>query len=226
MTAKRTDANESNLLDKKTPIFIPEFLFCADLSLRQPGFALLHLEDNGRIRVVDTSVCDNKKYQGTHGDMLVRIFTHMKNVVKAIPEGSRVTFVRERAFSRFATETQTLNKVVGITDFLIARDFSCLKLDIYPKEWCEIAPKSIKAIIAGSGNATKDDVREALRDYVGVYEYGSTDESDAVAAGVAYVIQENIGRPFRTELGGMRRMPTASVKKPKRKVAKPKVDKI
>lgn len=216
-----TAVNESTLLASKTPLFIPEFLFCADLSLRQPGFALLHLEDNGRIRVVDTSVCDNKKYKGTHGDMLGRIFTHMKNVIKAIPEGSKVTFVRERAFSRFANETQTLNKVVGITDFLIARDFSCLKLDIHPKEWCEIAPKSIKAIIAGSGNATKDDVREALRDYVGVYEYKNTDESDAVAAGVAYIIQQNIGRPFRSEVGEMRRMPTAPVKKVKRTVAKP-----
>lgn len=204
--------DQSILLEKNKTVFIPSYVFCADLSLRQPGFAVLELASNGRMRVLETSICKNKNKKGTHGDLLGSIANKMRSQVQIIPQGACVTFVRERAFSRFPLETQTLNKVVGVADYLLAREFSPLKWIVQPEDWQELAPKSIKAIIAGSGNATKDDVQDALKDFVGVYDFKTTDESDAVAAGVAYLIQNGFGRPLH-EKNVMTRMPVGKKKR-------------
>lgn len=203
--------DQSILLEKNRETFIPEYIFCADLSLRQPGFAVLELADNGRIRVLGTSICKNKNKKGTHGNLLGSIANKMRSQAQIIPKGACVTFVRERAFSRFPLETQTLNKVVGVTDYLLAREFGSFKWVVQPEDWQELAPKSIKAIITGSGNATKDDVQDALKDFIGVYDFKTTDESDAVAAGVAYLIQSGFGRPLH-EKNVMTRMPVGKKK--------------
>lgn len=186
--------SDSRLLVKEPP-FKPEYLFCADLSLRQPGFAILHIAENGRIRIVETDICKNRNKNHTHGVLLDVIAKKMYAMVRSIPEGVNLAFVRERAFSRFARETQALNKVVGVADYLLA---TRLKHNhtIQPPDWQELAPKSIKAIVAGSGNATKEDVQRALKDYVGLYSYPTSDESDAVAVGVAYAILNQFGRPL------------------------------
>ena len=109
--------------EKATP-FIPEYIFCADPSMRAPGFALLQLSENGRIRVVETDFCDNSRRKDGHGMMLVATVNCMRPMVNKIPPGSRVTFVRERGFSRFPTETQALAKVAGVCDYVLAKDFS------------------------------------------------------------------------------------------------------
>lgn len=62
-------------------------------------------------------------------------------------------FVRERAFSRFPNETQALFKVVGIADLVI---WKCSK-----QVWKELPPASVKKLLTGSGNASKDDVAKA-----------------------------------------------------------------
>lgn len=199
--------------------FIPEYIFCADLSLRQPGFAVLTLATNRRIRVKDTYVINQKNKKGTHGELLGAIAEKMRRIAKTIPRGSKVTFVRERAFSRFATETQTLSKVVGIADYLLAKEFSRL-FEVESKEWHELAPKTIRVIICGSGNANKDDVRRDLPDFVGVNTYKTNDESDAVAAGVAHLINTGLGRPLRSRaIDGRQKiskLPKASETAPKK----------
>lgn len=88
--------------------------------------------------------------------------------------------VRERGFSRFRNETQALFKIVGITD-LVAWQTKELVFD-------EIAPKSVKKVVAGSGDASKDEVAAALTWFVGEQEYECDDESDSVAVGIAWLI--------------------------------------
>ena len=60
------------------------------------------------------------------------------------------------------------------------------------KSFDEIAPTSVKKIITGSGKATKDEVAMALEHYVGKHDYATDDESDAVAVGVAWMIQNGL----------------------------------
>lgn len=88
-------------------------------------------------------------------------------------------FVRERGFTRFARETQSLFKVVGVID-MAAYHYDGSTFD-------EIAPLSVKKLVAGSGKAGKEEVAEALSKYVGEHAYACDDESDAVAVGIAWL---------------------------------------
>ena len=56
----------------------------------------------------------------------------------------------------------------------------------------EIAPASVKKLVTGSGKATKDEVMAALERHIGQHEYSCDDESDAVAVGVAWLIQNDL----------------------------------
>ena len=47
----------------------------------------------------------------------------------------------------------------------------------------------IKKLLTGSGKASKEEVAATLEKYVGQQSYAVSDESDAVAAGVAFLIQ-------------------------------------
>lgn len=88
--------------------------------------------------------------------------------------------MRERAFSRFPHETQALSKVVGIADLVAWQQRRA--------EYHELAPTTVKKLLTGSGKATKEEVAAALVQYVGEQSYTTDDESDAVAAGVAWMI--------------------------------------
>lgn len=186
--------DEAKLLNVKPKKFIPQYVFCADLSLRQPGFAVISVSKTGRMKVEETVTVHNRNKAGTHGELLTAIGNAMHRIVSKFPKGVKVAFVRERAFSRFANETQTLNKVVGLADYLLAKEFT-KNIEVQDLAWIELAPKTIRVLVCGSGNAKKEDVQRDLVDFVGNYEYKNTDESDAVAAGVAYLIKEGMGKP-------------------------------
>ena len=65
----------------------------------------------------------------------------------------------------------------------------------------------MKLTVAGSGSASKEDVQKALTDYVGVNTYRTLDESDAVAVGVAYLLQTKLGRSLHPPTVGTTYMP-------------------
>lgn len=94
---------------------------------------------------------------------------------------SDIIFVRERGFSRFASETQTIFRMVGVTDLVV--------WELAHRSFEQITPKEIKKLIAGDGKARKDSVASALPYYVGPIEYKTDDESDAVAVGIAWLIK-------------------------------------
>lgn len=53
----------------------------------------------------------------------------------------------------------------------------------------ELPPPTVKKLVAGSGKASKEEVAAALHQYVGKQTYQSDDESDALAAGIAWLIK-------------------------------------
>lgn len=97
-----------------------------------------------------------------------------------MPEDT-VVYVRERGFYHFAAETQVLSKVVGVTDVCAWHKDK--------RVFEEIAPTSVKLSVTGNAKATKQEVAECLKEYVGKQSYACDDESDAVAVGVAWLIQ-------------------------------------
>lgn len=117
---------------------------------------------------------DCKKDKGSHGQILERIYAELVSLAKGVD-----VFVRERGFSRFSKGTQTLFKVVGISDLAVWQ--------VCEKQFEEIPPTIVKKTITGKGSATKEEVAAGLARFVGKREYASDDQSDAVAVGVTWL---------------------------------------
>lgn len=87
---------------------------------------------------------------------------------------------------------EVLHKVVGISD-LYAWGFG-------GREFEEVHPKTVKKLVANDQLAEKDVVASSLSQFVGEREYACDDESDAVAVGVAWLIQQDlIDSPYDRE---------------------------
>ncbi|MDF2612521.1 MAG: uncharacterized protein K0S71_307 [Clostridia bacterium] len=153
-----------------------------DLSLSSPAFAVLEYDNKGKVKLVCKSHVNNKKRsKAPHGERLSFIYDELNRILKTYPI---TEIVREKGFSRYAQTTQTLFKVVGISD-LLAHKETGLTVE-------EIPPTTIKKILAGYGFSSKDAVADELYAYVGEQNYANDDESDAVAVGIVYLMQKGI----------------------------------
>lgn len=154
-------------------------ILAVDSSLDRPGFAVLEVDDKRRIKLLTTTVVDNKKdkHKTTAQKLqeIARAFHYLCTMYK--PEA----LVRERGFSRFPAATQKIFRVVGVLDFVA--------YDSFGLEFEEFTPKTVKVTIAGSGVADKEEVANILPRYVGEYHYMTDDESDATAVGITYAIE-------------------------------------
>ena len=97
--------------------------------------------------------------------------------------------VREEALRKSGTMASgkvlsILNKVVGVSD-LYAWGYG-------KRTFSEIDPNTVKKLITDDRLAEKDEVAEALENFVGKVNYACDDESDAVAVGVAWLIKEGM----------------------------------
>lgn len=154
-----------------------------DLSLSQPGFAILAITDE------DTPILLEKSYVKTrqaakHGEKLSQIQTEIRRYFDAYnPE----YVVREKSFSRFAASTQAIYKVNGVCD-LTAYEYGHKAID-------EIAATSVKKLVTGNGKASKDCVMASVIERMQIEQadyFANDDESDAVAVGLAYYIREGL----------------------------------
>ena len=116
---------------------------------------------------------NNRGEKKCHGQILAEIYGMITELAVDV-----AVFVREKGFSRFPHETQALFKVVGAADLAA--------WTICRTEFVEIAPTTVKKLLAGSGKATKEEVATALETYVGNHKYEVDDESDALAVGIAW----------------------------------------
>lgn len=104
----------------------------ADLSLHRPGFALLAVQKDGTVRLLEKHHV--KSTAGSvHGCTLEGIYGILAGLVA---RGD--VLVRERAFTRFSRETQALFKVVGIADLAAWRAGR--------KVFAEVPPKTVKKL--------------------------------------------------------------------------------
>lgn len=124
-----------------------------------------------------------------HGQKLGETAHELRSYLEAYPDA---LLVREEALPTKAAASikvvQILNKVVGVAD-LYAWAFG-------QRTWREIHPGTIKSLVAGKGDASKEDVAAALAHCVGPQEYACDDESDAVAVGVAWLLHNKEIAPW------------------------------
>lgn len=97
--------------------------------------------------------------------------------------------VREQALDkqdgpRNSRVIEVLHKVIGVSDLYA--------WGLGGRVFREIHPKTIKKLVANDQLAKKDAVASALTQFVGEREYECDDESDAVAVGIAWLIQQGM----------------------------------
>ena len=123
--------------------------------------------------------------------MLSEIGTELRRLFTRYPEA---TLVREEALKKSGTcasgsVLSILNKVVGVSDLYAWA--------LGHRKFTEIPPQTVKKFVTNDANAEKEVVASALEQFVGKHEYACDDESDAVAVGIAWLIQEGmIDSPF------------------------------
>ena len=79
---------------------------------------------------------------------------------------------------------EVLHKVIGVAD-LYAWALGGRVFD-------EIPPREVKHLVANDYDAKKDVVASSLTQFVGERKYACDDESDAVAVGIAWLIQSGM----------------------------------
>lgn len=164
------------------PHFEGDFdLVACDLSMRCPGFALLRYsaDDRSVSLLRKDVVANNVAVNKPHG----KILNEIGNMLSDFLAGKNVKVaVRERAFTQFNAETQAIHKVVGVSDMIVWH--------ILEMSFQELAPSSVKKYVTGWGMASKDEVAEAIDNYIPKHtQWHYDDESDAVAVGLSWLIK-------------------------------------
>jgi crossover junction endodeoxyribonuclease RuvC len=152
----------------------------ADLSLKQPGFCILSI-DNGLITDVKLYSVNNKQdKKKSHGQLLDEIGSKFKEI---FPVNCDTFIVRENEIMKVKVPSErSLSKVVGLMDWLAWA--------LFGKEWYSIYPVTVKKLVTGNGRAEKTDVAKCLDNYIGKQTYKCDDESDAAAVAIAWLIQQ------------------------------------
>ena len=166
-----------------------------DLSMNLPAMALLSITEDKKIKVLGYEYVDNKGLTGkrkkTNAQKLVEIHNALNDFISkfGLKSCEDLHIVRERGFSRFATETQTIFRVVGLVDYI------CLD-QLGNKDIMEITPPSVKKLVTGDGKASKSEVMDEVRNFLVEdqrnMKFYSDDVSDAIAVGIAYAIKQGL----------------------------------
>ena len=155
-----------------------ENFLCCDLSLNRPGFAVLSYDnETGKASVLETSYINNHQIK----PVPEKLMDVVREIDRYVHTYDGLIPVREKGFVRYQNETIALAKVAGAADIAVWNSLG--------KEFYEMAPVMIKKVVTNNARASKEEVAEALKDYVGEREYAVDDESDAVAVGVAWLIR-------------------------------------
>ena len=179
---------------------------------------------------------DNKSYQATHwkpegakkkealkkphGQILAEIAKEFREYIKEAPDA---VLVREEALDvvkqssyggmKSSNTIKVLHKVIGVTDlYAWANDHKIFE---------ELHPFVVKRTLTGNHLASKEDVARVLPFYVGKLTYACDDESDAVAVGVAWLIDRQLIAPVTLPEGFFPLPPEKPKKKTKQSKIKP-----
>lgn len=170
-----------------------EVVLAMDLSMSSPGFAVLGIYE-GKPMVLYNNVIKTDSKQ-SHGRRLISISEEIGDILSEY-EDEIEYYVREKGFSRFPNVTQTLFKVVGMTDYIISYYHSDKQIMVD-----EIATTSVKKLVTGNGKSSKEEVAEHVfrmlqientDDYYTKSGKLKDDLTDALAVGLAYYIKEGL----------------------------------
>lgn len=164
-------------------------ILSCDPSLTGTAFALLEIQE-GHLFSVETFLVDNSKNTKMgNGFRLDQINQQLEDILS---KNKIDHVVIEKQFTRFNVATQSMFRVVGVIELTLA------KHGLNEIEY--ITPTSVKKGITGVGKATKEQVQEAVREYLPEsqknMEFLTNDCSDAVAIGVVLALNKKFIKKF------------------------------
>jgi crossover junction endodeoxyribonuclease RuvC len=155
-------------------------ILALDTSLNGTGATVLEYKNNS-FYVVESHRINNIKLK-THQQKLHRI---VKFIEELLIKYDIECCVCEKGFSRYIKATQALYKVVGVVEYITAE---------YKLTCNYITPTQVKKTITGNGKASKEEVKEGIRNYVNISDATlnemSNDETDSIAVGVAFILNK------------------------------------
>lgn len=150
-----------------------EYILALDLSLSNSGVTVFN--SDGLPECITSISTDSRSERGKRlkfiGDELQKIID--KYPIKEV--------AIEKGFSRYNKSTAALYQVQGVALYVL-NDYPAF---FYPSS-------SIKKLIAGKGNASKQSVQEAVLKRYPDIEFDDLDQSDSVAVGIFYLIEKGI----------------------------------
>ena len=150
-----------------------KYIYALDLALGSTGVAIFN--DDGQHVWLQT--IDTKKVKSVPLKLV-----HIANeLLKLEDDFAPKIIIIERGFSRFNRSTQQIFRVHGVVNYIFAN---------YPQIY--IPPATVKKVVGGKGNINKDDLRKIINMEYPAIKFKNNDESDAMAVGLAYFIQERI----------------------------------
>jgi crossover junction endodeoxyribonuclease RuvC len=170
-----------------------------DTSMTAPGVAVLEVKNRkAKITALSHTTTDSK--------------TQSHALRAEIIEAWATMFLAQHAKKPFdVVIREDFNGMTSAQNYPVLAAWSgieraCEKFNVGPfVKWIEVhkngrkktmlgpSPSKVKLIVAGSGKADKDEVEAAVRKWTGYKgEFAKDDESDAVAIGLAYLIERKL----------------------------------
>lgn len=156
-----------------------KYLYGLDLSLSQTGVTIYDLDSKDVIYIGHLNTEHIKKKKGVYQNAkkLLLVAEYFIDLKEKYPP--HVVAI-ERGFSRFNTSTQVIYRVHGLVNYL----FHEVDQIYYPV-------KTVKEAIL-NGNATKEDVKNAILANYDYLVFENEDESDSFAVMLTYLIKNNL----------------------------------
>lgn len=154
-------------------------------------------EKNRSVKIQRVSHANHHYEKSSHGKMLRDTAKEIRTYLDQRPD----VCVRQTALGGGPNikTCLVLAKVVGVSDYLAEL--------FLQQQFKEIFPTTIKRILTGDCNAKKDIVAKYLERWVGEYKVTVDDESDAIAVGIAWLIQNKMldGLPDEDKIQGIKK---------------------
>lgn len=154
-----------------------------DTSMGRPGIALVEVK-NGKPKVIDVSHVSTNASQ-PHG-LRAEIVESWATLFIAVHGAKFDAIVREDFVGRTSKQAHPVYSAWGACDKALNK----FGLNFTTPA---ISQSKVKKLVVGKGKAEKAEVEEAVRKWTGYTgDFACDDESDAVAIGLAYLIENGI----------------------------------
>jgi crossover junction endodeoxyribonuclease RuvC len=156
-----------------------------DLSLTCTGYSIIYIEKKLKPpQLVEIGHIITNKEQEI-GERLYYIENSLNSILERYPNLKHIS--KENGFSRYNTVTAVLNQALGVCLLTIFKNNHKLSAGY--------SPKTVKKMISGNGNNSKEELIPYILKYLDLPEsftFTNLDESDSVAVALTHLLKKNL----------------------------------